>query len=245
MIGERLADQANRARIEVRQRAPELLPHAIAASSPAPPRRVDEFPASGIDGSRRIRRDAVESSAAAPSASPRSANRRCARLEERQRQQLAMIAGNGHHRPTNSGLPRAAKAVEGAFEILRLHADRLGLRLRLDAPDRGSCSTPGSAWSSSWRAQTSGRPRTASPVVSRRGEQLIGFEQSAVEAPRQTLLGRHRPSREQQFGGPSLTDEPRQDGACAHVAAGEPDAREEKRGARGRWLPGAYRRPWR
>ena len=113
MIGERLADEANRPRIEVRQRAPELLPHAIAGQAGFP-ETCHEFPASGVDGSRRfVMMSRIERRR--PSARL-IGNRSMRGLEERQRQQLAVIAGNGSHRPTNSGVPRAAKASKARLK---------------------------------------------------------------------------------------------------------------------------------
>ena len=57
-------------------------------------------------------------------------------------------------------------------------------------------------------------------------------DQPVVEAPALAFLGGHHPAGEQQFGGAALADDPRQDRAGAHVAAGEADAGEQEGGLR-------------
>ena len=60
------------------------------------------------------------------------------------------------------------------------------------------------------------------------GQRVVG--ELAMETPALAFLRCHHPPGEEQFRGAALADEPRQDRAGAHVAAGEADTGEEERG---------------
>ena len=71
------------------------------------------------------------------------------------------------------------------------------------------------------------------------------FGEPVVEAPGEALLGAHHPAGEQQFRSAALADDPRQDRAGAHVAAGEADPGEQERRLGRRRRDAGGRRPWR
>ena len=91
---------------------------------------------------RRALRGAANGAAAQRSA--RRRERAVRRVEERQREELVAIRGDA---PRSSAdelrLGARREGLEGALEILGLHADRLRLRLRLDRLIECPCSTPG------------------------------------------------------------------------------------------------------
>ena len=62
--------------------------------------------------------------------------------------------------------------------------------------------------------------------------QRVGGDEPVEEAPGFAFLRRHRAAGIEKFGGAALADDPRQDRAGAHIAAGEADAVEQKRGLR-------------
>ena len=57
-----------------------------------------------------------------------------------------------------------------------------------------------------------------------------GIDQAIVEAPALALRRRHAAAGIEELGGAALADDAGQDRTRAHVAAGEPDAREQERG---------------
>jgi len=102
VIRERFADEANGPRIEVRQRTSELERHAVARQTGGA-QAGDQISAAAID---RIAgfgvRIPIERGAGGPRVRLRR-DRAVRRLEEGQRQQVAVIAGTRAHRPTNCG----------------------------------------------------------------------------------------------------------------------------------------------
>ncbi len=65
--------------------------------------------------------------------------------------------------------------------------------------------------------------------LARFAQERVGLDEAVVEAPGRALLGRHGAAREQQLARAPLANQPRQDGAGAHVAAREADAVEQGR----------------
>jgi hypothetical protein len=110
MICERLPDQAQGADVELRRRAAVLRPHAM-AQQPIGPERAHQIEAAPVDlraclHVRELRK---------PAARPVLGGRRDGAVlgpEERQRREVGVIGRGGRlvHRPTNTGLARAANA---------------------------------------------------------------------------------------------------------------------------------------
>ncbi len=120
---------------------------------------------------------------------------------------------------------------ESAAEILALHAD--GLRLRFGLQRLLDAHIPLLIEHVLGHAVRERRPRHQTARQARRlRQQLIGRDQLIEEAPALALFRRHGATGKHQLGGPALTDQPRQNGARAHVTTGQADAGEQKCGLR-------------
>src|SRR5882672_10128455 len=116
----------------------------------------------------------------------------------------------------------------GAPEILRLHADRLRLRLHFDR----LVETCRPFLMQYFLGHAVGERRARGELlrgIERGLQHLVGLGETIEETPGEALFARHRPAGIQELGSASLADHPRQHRAGAHVAPCEPDAREEER----------------
>src|SRR5580698_3599152 len=122
---------------------------------------------------------------------------------------------------------RRKRAIR-AFEVVRAHADGLGLRLGFDrfvdahAPFLVQHLLGDAVREGRSSNEFSGQFRGFV-------EQGIGFAQAVIEAPGMTFVAACRATGEEQFGRTSLTDDARQDRARAHIAACEANTRKQER----------------
>ncbi len=119
------------------------------------------------------------------------------------------------------------ESLVGAREILRLHADRLGLRLGLDG--LFETHAPFLVEHGLGHHVCERRPRRdAAGIIERFGFELIGGHDAVEEAPGEPFFGGHGAARVEKVGGASLPDDAREDGTRAHVAARKAYARKEE-----------------
>ena len=233
MARQRLADQRQRADVE-RCRGRRHRPPA--RSSAASRRRRACGPARGIR--RRHRRHAPSPSSASHQLSSSAAKSPVVVVEKRPVEEGAV----GHQSPLNSGVCFAAKASKArrkslvAMQIAWACASISIAVSRLTAHSLLSWVLV-MPWA---KVGPSARPRAS---AWRLGERIVG--RAGCGSPSVAFLGGHHPAGEQQLGGAALADDPRQDRAGAHVAAGEADAGEQEGGLRLRRRRCAGPTPWR
>ena len=229
---ERLAHDAQRARIERRQRAAVAPPARSSAASPASPSARTQRAAGGVDVG--VRRRPRAPAARRPRARARAASARCASVEERP------VEVGAVHRPRR---PAASVALElrrllrherlvGAPEVLRSACRSPAPAPRPRSPRRGPSPTPGAA--ASWSSPCA----NVGPSASARASACASASSASAATSRlkkphaRALVRRHRAAGVEQLGGAALADHARQQRAGAHVAAGEADAHEQERGLR-------------
>ena len=113
------------------------------------------------------------------------------------------------------------KGLIGAAEILRLHADRLRERLRLDRRRRAASRIPDAAWSSSLPCANVGPLGELLRNRHRIRFEFIGADNAIEKAPALALLRCHDAAGIEQLRRAAVADDARQQSAGAHVAAGK------------------------
>ena len=207
MVGQRLADQAERADVEPVAPRRHAGPSRRGAAAPhrrAPPTMRRHVPSTSWWSMR--------SATACPRRRPRPRRAAPAVLRSEERPVEEAQVGHAGQLPSNTGFCLRREGPVGAAEILRLHAERLGDGLGLDGVVDAHRPFHLQHALGEAGARNSGRRRGCRASSGRRGAgRSAAAHEPVEEAPALAFLARHGAAGEQQFARAALADDAGQD----------------------------------